>query len=973
MATRAPALLRPKVVVPVVVGVVVLVVVVVVFANLYTDLLFYRQVGYARVFDTVLATKVVMFLVFGTVLAVVVGANITVAYRLRPSFRPLTAEQESLDRWRAVVDPLRIPALLLVSGFVGLLAGLAYAHRWRTVQLWLHGQPFGVTDPQFHRDISYYVFTYPFERMVLGFGFAAVLVALLATLGTYYLYGAVRLQARTDRVSAAARAHVSVLLGVFVLLKAVAYYLDRFGLDFSPRGRVTGAGYADVHATLPAKTILLVVALICAALFFANVPRRGFTLPGIALGLLVLSAIVIGGIYPAAVEQFSVKPNEINLEAPYIQRNIDATQRAFQIGPTTAGGRVRYTNYAGTTTPSAAAASEAASSVPTARLLDPLVMQPTFQQLQQNRAYYTFPNIAVDRYTVNGVRQPYLVAVRDVNLGGLRPDQQNWLNEHLIYTHGIGFVAAPVDTVDSQGRPVFTDGNIPTTGPGGGPPGIPVSQPRIYYGLNSPEYSIVHTTQQEIDGPEQANYTYSGSGGVSIGSGWRRLLFAIRYRERNILLSNALTPQSRIMYYRDPITRVHKVAPWLTLDGDPYPAVVGGRIVWIVDGYTTTDMYPYSERVNLASATADTRTAAGAAIPAPGETVSYMRNSVKAVVDAFNGSVSLYAFDPRDPILRTWEKVFPATVKPMSAMPADLVAHLRYPEDIFDVQRSLLTRYHVSDARAFFRGNDFWSLPADPANNDNTTQPPYYQYLQVPGQSQPSFDLTTTLVAANRPNLAAFVSVSSSPQDYGTMRVLQLPVGTSIQGPSNVSNLIESDPTVSSALTLLRQGGSRTIQGNLLPIPVDGGLLFIEPIYVEAQGGSQNFPTLQKVAVLYGGSIGFGPDLSSALSQVFGSAPPGTQGSGSSPPPTSSSGKAASAEVSALIRQAQADYAAAQAALRAGDFAAYGSDTAQLGRDLSQLASATSGSSTSKRSSGASPSSSPAARSSPSPTSSRSP
>lgn len=966
MATRSPAVLRPRVVVPVGLAVIAVIVGIVIFANVYTEYLFYRQVGYTTVFDTVVTTKIILFVVTGVLLAATVGANVIVAYRLRPAFRPTNPEQLSLDRWRAVVMPLRVPLVIAVTVVVGLIAGSGYQHRWRTVQLWLHGVPFGIRDPQFHRDIGYYVYTYPFERMLLGLWFAAILLGLVAAVATHYLFAGIQFQSRAGRISAAARAHLSVLLGLLVLGKAVAYYLDRFGLDFSPRGRVTGAGYADIHATLPAKTVLLVVAVICAGLLFANVPRRGFALPGIALGLLIFSAIVIGGIYPAAVEQFSVKPNEINLEAPYIQRNINATQAAFGLQPASAGGPVQYGNYPGTTTPSVKAAAEAATSVPTARLLDPLVMLSTFQQLQQNRSYYTFPGIAVDRYTVGGVRQPYLVAVRDINLPGLRPDQQNWVNQHLIYTHGTGFVAAPVNAVDAQGRPIFTDGNIPTTGPSGGPPGIPVNQPRIYFGLNSPDYSIVDTTQQEIDGPTEANYSYTGHGGVNIGSLFRRLMFAIHFRNGNIVLSNALTRQSQIMYARNPLTRVHNVAPWLIPDGDPYPAVVHGHVDWIVDGYTSTDMYPYSEQINLAATTYNTQTAAGVANPAPDMNISYLRNSVKAVVNAFTGAVTLYAFDPQDPLLRTWERVFPGTVRPLSQMSPALRAHLRYPEDLFSVQRSLLTRYHVSNARAFFRGNDFWSVPSDPANGDATAQPPYYQFLQVPGQSQPSFDLTTTLVAANRPNLAAFVSVSSSPRDYGIMRVLQLPVGTSIQGPSNVSNLIESDPTVSSALTLLRQGGSRTVQGNLLPIPVDGGLLFIEPIYVEASGGAQNFPTLQKVAVLYGSSIGFGPDLTSALSQVFGAAPPGTQVTSGSTPPTASSGGTLSAAALALVHRAQSDYAAAQSALRAGNFAAYGTDTARLGSDLAALSAAT------KPSAAAStrthPGTSPAARSTPTPT-----
>ncbi|MHB8340213.1 MAG: UPF0182 family membrane protein [Mycobacteriales bacterium] len=932
-------MLRPRVVIPVVAVLVVLVVFLVVGTNLYTDLLFYREVGFSEVFTTVLHTKIVLFVVFGLVMAIAIGTNITVAYLVRPAFRPMSPEQQALERYRTLFEPYRVLILLAACTAFGIAAGSADAGRWRTVQLWLHGQSFGVKDPQFHRDISYYAFTYPFERMVLSFLFSAVLLSLLVSLIVHYLVGAIRVQTPGEKVLPAARGHISVLLGVFVLLKAAAYYLDRFGLNFSPRGSVTGAGYADVHATLPAKTILLVIALICAALFFANVNRRGFALPGIALGLLVLSAIVIGGVYPAIVQQFTVKPNEINLEAPYIQRNIDATQRAYQIVPSSRpGGTVQVNNFSATA-PASSALVAADPSIPQTRLLDPLTMQPTFEQLQQNRSYYTFPNsLAVDRYTINGQTEPYLVAMRDINLAGLRSDQQNWVNLHLIYTHGIGFVAAPANAVDSKGLPIFTVGNIPPSGLNGGPPPIPITQPRIYYGLNSPTYSIVHTTQQEIDGADLANYTYSGTGGVSIGSTFRRLLFALRFRDRNILLSSALTGQSRIMYYRNPITRVEKVAPWLTLDGDPYPAVINGRLVWILDGYTTTDMYPYSERISLATATSNTSTATGATNAQPDVSINYIRNSVKATVDAFNGTVTLYAFDPTDPVLRTWMKIFPGTVQPMSAISPALQAHLRYPEDLFDIQRYLLTRYHISDARTFFRGNDFWSVPLDPSNKDNTYQPPYYQMLQAPGQTHPEFDLTSVLVASNRPNLAAFVSVSSDPPDYGVMRILQLPTGTTLQGPANVSNEIESDATVSSQLTLLRGGGSMTLTGNLLTLPVGNGLLFVEPIYVQSTSGTQTFPTLQRVAVVYGGTVGFGPSLASALQEVFGTAPPGTQAGGG----TATVRPVASRQLAALIAAAQADYNAAQQALRQGNFAGYGADTQKLAQDLAQLGAAAS-------------------------------
>ncbi len=928
---------------------VLLIVLAIVFTNIYTTLLFYRSVGFAEVYDTVLTTKIVLFVVVGLCFAGVVGANAVVAYRIRPAYHPDTPDQQQLDEARAAVAPYKLWILLAVCALLWLITGLSAAGRWRTVLLWWDGQPFGILDPQFHRDISYYAFDYPFERSVLGFAFAALLVSLVVSVGVHVFYAGIRPRVRGERIVPAARAHLSVLLGLLVLLKAAFYYLDRLGLNFSPRGSVTGAGYADVHATLPAKTVLLVVAVICAVLFFVNVFRRGFALPGIALGLLVFSALVIGGVYPAIVQNFTVKPNELNLEAPYIQRNIDATQAAYQIAPQSAAnpGGVVYQNSDGSTVASAATVSKATSSIPNARLLDPNDLQETFEQLQQIRAYYTFPRtLDVDRYTIDGHEQEYLVGVRDIYLKGLPSGENNWPNEHLIYTHGDGFVAAQVSTATAQGKPIFVDGNIPPSGPNGGAPAIPVTQPRVYFGEDSPAYSIVHTTQDEIDGAGGASYSYTGSGGVSVGSEFRRVLFALRFGDRNILLSSSLTSKSRILYYRDPVTRVHMVAPWLTLDSDPYPAVIDGQITWILDGYTTTDMYPYSERTSLGAATSNTLSS-----PSSGGQINYIRNSVKATVNAFTGKVTLYAWDPNDPILKTWEKVFPGTVQPRSAIPAALMVHFRYPEDLFDVQRALLTRYHISNARTFYRGNDFWSVPTDPSNDNQSLQPPYYQLMQVPGQSSTEFDLTSDLVANGRPNLAAFVSVSSDSPDYGTIRVIQLPTGTGLPGPAIVSNTIETDRVVSSALTLLRSGGSRTITGNLLTLPLDGGFVFIEPIYVQATGSNQTFPTLQDVAVYAGGDVGFAPTLSQALVQVLGAAPPGTEGgsvtgSGTTHTNPNTGHGSASTAIRTLVAAAQREYTQAQSDLRAGKFAAYGTEEKALSHTLAQLAAATAAKST---------------------------
>jgi uncharacterized membrane protein (UPF0182 family) len=949
--TRGPALPgRPRLFVPVVVGVLLLLVVGGVFVSLYTDLLWFRETGFSKVFTTVLQTKLLLFFLFGLLMAAVVGANIVVAYRTRPPFRPLSLEQQNLERYRVALEPFLLPVLLLVSAFFGLFAGLSAAGRWQTWLLWRHRQSFGAVDPQFHKDISYFTFTYPFLRFVLGFVLVVLVLSLLVSAVTHYLFGGVRLQTAGEKVSVAARVHLSVLVGLIVLAKAIAYWLDRYGLVFSLRGVVQGASYTDVHAVLPAKTMLAGIALICALLFFANVVVRNMLLPAGALGLLIVSAVVVGGIYPAYVQQFRVRPNEVVRENPYISRNINATRTAYQING------VKVIEYPAVSTASKASLRADKGTIPNARLLDPNILGPTFKNDQGIRNYFGFNNsLDIDRYTVGGTTQDYVVAVRELDQSQLRPDQRNWINLHLTYTHGNGFVAAPANTTDADGAPSFTVKNVPPVGPGGE---FAIDKPQIYYGEQSPDYSIVTTKQAEIDGPggatsDQATVHYSGPGGVKLDSGVRKLLYALKFKEKNILLSGSLTKDSRLMYIRSPKERVQKVAPFLKLDGDPYPAVVDGRLTWILDGYTTSAGYPYSQRTQLGEAVSTSLNRS-----AVQDEVNYIRNSVKATVDAYSGKVTLYTWDDKDPVLKTWKAAFPGIVKDKSLISDSLRKHLRYPEDLFKVQRELLAQYHVTDATSFYGKEDFWQVPADPtqnaadvfnavsspgsaptANNDNSgpAQPPYYALLQFPTTDAARFSLTSTFVARGRSNLTAFAAVSSDPTDYGVIRVLQLPKGTVIPGPGLVANQFESATDVSTKLSLLRTGGSEVVLGNLLTLPVGDGLLYIEPVYTQGKKEPQ-FPILNSVIISFGNKIAYKPTLAEALDQLFGAgtgtvAPVPAPGS-----PTPSPGTGQS--TTQLIADAQKAYEDGQAALKAGDFAAYGLAQDRLKAALDALAKA---------------------------------
>lgn len=959
---------RARILIAVVIVFIVLLILGSVFVGQYTDLLWFRSVGYSSVFSRRLVTELLLFFVFGAFMAVVVAANVVVAFRLRPPFRPVSAEQEQLERYRRIVQPVRGWVLAAAVGFVGLITGASASRHWQTWLLWRNGTSFGIKDAQFHRDVSYFAFTYPMQRFVLGTLFAVVVVSLIAVLITAYLYGALRLQTPGPKWTPASRVHISILLGVFLLLKAVAYWLDRYGLAFSGRGIVTGPSYTDVHAVLPAKTILVFVAIICALLFFANSVTRNWTLPAIAFGLMVLSAFVIGGAYPALVQHYKVQPSAQDLEAPYIQRNIDATQVAYGITPN----QVKVTsNYPGVSTAAGAVLRAQATQVAQLRVLDPNVVSQTFEQLQQERSYYSFPQtLDVDRYILPGTSQPtdVVIGARDINLGGLQPSQRNWINEHLVYTHGYGLVAAQADTANSKGSPSFVEQDLPPTGP------LDIKQPRIYFGENSPPYSIVGAPAgikpRELDRPAdnaagQVNNTYDGGGGVGIGSTWRQLLYAWKFKDKNILLSSGVNSASRVLYVRDPRERIAKVAPWLTLDGDSYPVVVDGDIDWVVDGYTTTNGFPYSEQESLGSSTRTSLTTGSSSVAAQSnKKINYIRNSVKAIVNAYTGQVTLYAWNQvpsatnpnaqADPVLATWEKAFPGVVKPQTAMPAGLVAHLRYPEDLFNIQRTLLAHYHVTDPHAFYGGTQFWNVPNDPttvAGTPAVPQPAYYLSLSPDGSTTtPSvFSLTSPLVSLNRRNLTAFLSVDSQPgPNYGQFELLELPDDQVTDGPQQVQNNIESTTAVSTQLTLLRQGGSRVALGNLLTIPIDGGLMYVEPIYVQSAGAG-SFPELREVAAVYNGTVAYQPTLSAALDQVFGlpiTTPTSTPPTTSTPPPsTGPPTGTVSRTLAHAIAVAQADEQAAQAALRRGDFAQYGIEQTKLAHALAQLAAAASTSS----------------------------
>ena len=901
----------------------ILAVVLVSLSGFYVDYLWFRSVDYSSVWTTLLVTRATLFFAFGLVTSLVIVANIIVAYKRRPIYVPTTVEADNLERYRAQIEPIKKIASVGIFLAIFYFAGSAGSQFWESWLLYRNATPFGVLDPQFNRDISFFMFTLPFWQALVGWAISTLILATIAATVVHYIYGGIRPQVREDRTTVTARVQLSILLGAIVAIKAIAYWLDRFALATSDEGIITGLTYTDVNAVLPAKSILTGIAIICSLLFFANIIRRSWVLPAAGLALLGISSFLISGVYPALIQQFQVKPSESAKESPYIQRNIESTRAAYGLD------KVEVKDYQATIDTSAGQLNNDVDTVANIRLMDPNVLSSTFRQLQQIKPYYTFTeSLDVDRYMIDGKMRDMVVAVRELNIEG-NPNR-NWINDHLVYTHGFGFVGAYGNAQDIDGKPVFTMGDIPPKGILGD------FQPRIYFGENNPEYSIIGALkggdQVEFDYPDDAspngqkNYTYTGSGGVPMGSLFSRLLFAIHYQEQRILLSNLINSESKIIFNRVPRDRVAKVAPWLKLDGDPYPAIVDGKIVWIIDGYTTSAGYPYSRTVDVSGATTDALNINNNPLTAvPNSKINYIRNSIKATVDAYDGTVTLYAWDEKDPVLQTWTKAFPTVVKPRSEMSEALISHVRYPEDIFRVQRDVLSLYHVKNANAFYGGQDFWRVPRDPSTlgANAGAQPPYFYTLKVPGEEKASFSLTTPFVPrGGRENLSAFAVVNSDPgENYGKFTVLQLQRSTNIAGPSQVASNFEANPTVALSLSLLRQGGSDVVLGNLLTLPVGGGLLYVQPVYVRATANTAAYPLLQKVLVSFGEKIGFDDTLRGALDQVFG----GDSGSRDIPgtdaqPGTGSGGN----DLQQALESAQRALADAQAALTRGDFAAYG-------------------------------------------------
>jgi uncharacterized protein len=915
-------------------------------AGFYTDFLWFDGLGLARVWRGILGAKVALALIFTAVFFVLLWLNLTIADRLAPAFRPAGPEEEIVERYRDFIGSRAWLVRVVLAGLFALIVGLPASSQWNSWVLYTHKVAFGTKDPLFHKDVGYYVFTLPFLKFLVDWAFGAIAITLVITAVAHYLNGGIRIQVPAiQRVTPQVKAHLSVLLGGLALLKAVGYWLQRYELTYSTRGVVDGANYTDVHAQLPALYLLVAISIFAAGLFIFNIWRRGWAFPIIAVGLWAFTSVIVGGAYPAFVQKFRVEPNQSTKERTYIQRNIDATRQALAIDDKHV--KVDDFGYKENLTP--ADLDDNRATIQNVRLWDPSVLQRTYAQQQEIRKFYTFNDVDVDRYQVNGQETQVMLSARELATAGL--PSSTWENTHLNFTHGYGAVVSAANAVTSDGLPAYLLSDLPPTGT------PKLQQPAIYYGENLGGYAIVRTKRKEIDYQTDngtVRTTYQGDGGVPVSSLVRRVAFALRFGDVNPLISSFITKDSRAIYIRDIGDRVRKVAPFLKFDADPYPVLLDGRIFWLQDAYTTTSRYPYAQRAT--SSRLDPSSGLNARF-------NYVRNSVKILINAYDGSMQFYVTDPTDPIIRAYQKAFPQLFTPGRAMSSDLRSHLRYPEDLFRVQTDAFAQYHITDAPDFYDQGDAWDIARDPGSGQEVTAPqtpvtslvgnratvvstaaddrmaPYYLLMRLPQEARESFLILQPFTPKSKDLLSAFMVAKSDPADYGKLEVFEMPRSLAVSGPTQVDAKINQEPSISKEISLLNSSGSKLINGNLLVIPVNNSLLYIRPLYVQAEG--TQLPELKRVVVVYGQQVVSEPTLRQSLADIFGAAPATQEqaatGGGTPPPSGGTGGPALSATVQSLLDQALAAFQAADAALKSGDLAAYQRDI-QQGEALAQQA-----------------------------------
>lgn len=911
-----------------------------ILASIYTNWLWFSGLEYQSVFWRVIRARVVSGVLFGALAALVLGVNLVVARRftsqaLRVHGSPWGADGAPSD---AI---LRSRALYwVVGGVLVLVLARIGSGQWLLWLRYTHSQAFGVADPIFGRDIGFYIFVLPFLRFAASFLLGGVILSAVAVGAAYMVGGGIRLQERID-VLPQPRAHLLALGGVFLLVMSWVYRLKIYGLLYSEDWVAFGAGYVDVHVQVWTYWLLVGLYLVAAGLLFAGIRFRDSRAP-LGGGTLVGVAVLMGFVPSAITQTLVVEPSELAREAPYIQHNIDATRRAYGLD------RIEEQAFAAAQDLTRADIEANPLTIRNVRVWDERPLVQTYQQVQEIRPYYIFPGVDVDRYTIDGVYRQVMLSAREMATDRLPAQARSWVNERLQYTHGYGIAMSPVNHVTPDGLPDLMVRDIPPVAA----PGLEISRPEIYYGERTYPYVVVNTSTQEFDyprGDENAFCTYEGTGGVPVGGFLGRLAFALRFTDLNLILSNYITADSRIMFRRQIAARVNALAPFLLFDADPYMVVSRGKLYWVMDAYTTSDMYPYSTRGGRAR-------------------LNYIRNSVKAVVDAYSGTVSFYRMDLEEPLAAAYAEIFPGMFRSLDQMPADLRQHLRYPKDMFKYQAMIYRSYHMRDVQVFYNQEDLWEIPNEIYRDRAQLMEPYYIIVKLPGEEREEFMLMVPFTPAQKDNMIGWMAARCDGDNYGDLLVYRLPKDRMIYGPMQLEARIDQQPEISSQLTLWGQKGSEVIRGNLLVIPLEQSFLYVEPIYLQARqetGGaafaegrpttapgqrqrpvrptlrSTAIPELKQVIVAFGGQVVMRNTFEEALFELFGS---GTVAETAAPVPAAARTGAQLAPAGSALRtaaqvaaEAQEHYQRAQAALQEWDWARAGEEMEALKQRLAEL------------------------------------
>lgn len=913
--------------------------------TLWTDFLWFDSIGYRDVWLRNRGVSILLGVAGTSITFAILWFSFKLADRLSPRWAPfdLTEEEELIERLREWIDPRVRQIRFLVGGALALLLGLSVA-AWRNeVFLFINAQSFGTDDPIFGTDLGFYLFRLPLLEVSVDWVFNVLALTTVVVVAAHYLNGGIRFDGRSHSVTRGAKIHVSAMLALVALVRAVSYRLDMYELLYSDNAeKFFGPGYTDINARLPALRLLLVIALIAAALFIANIFRQGWTLALVSVGAWLIVAIAAGVLYPAFVQRFQVAPNQLQREMPFITNNLSMTRAAYGLDQV----EVRPFEASDNLTNEDIDANRL--TIDNLRIWTTSVLPRTYQNFQELEPYYALPNVDTDRYMDGGSPRQVMIAVRELEEGNLPRD--DWQNTRLFYTHGFGAVVNEANVVQSDGQPSFLLKDVP---PVASVPSLNLTEPRVYFGETyEPGRPVIVKTgdqAQEIDIPLSGGGTqfneYSGEAGVVIDNIWKRIAFAFRYRDLNLLISGQIRSDSRVLVERNVRQMAENVVPFLVVDSDSYPVIIDGSIKWVIDMYTTTSYYPYSQPLAQASLN---RLSFDSSISAD---TNYLKNSIKAVVDANNGDITFYLVDQQDVLAEAWNQTYPGLFQPASEMPDGLVEHLRYPQDLFRLQSAIYLEYHVTDENELFSGNDAWSFPADPSTPsrtgadrlqgdfasivDNTLQPlsevlPYYLLTELPGEDNLSYLMLQPFNPREKRNMVSFLVVDSSPGTYGRIIDYRMPTGVLVDGTEQVGQRIEQDAEISQQLSLWRGDGSRVIKGDLLVVPIENSVVYFQPIYLEEEGGA--FPEFRRVAVVFSDRVEWADSLDGALELVFGplatdgdvpgagAAPGGDSDGGGS---DLGGGTASDSTVDELVMQARAAFDRANDALAAGDLAGY--------------------------------------------------